>query len=206
MTFQYQNAHTVTLELAPFVIRNARERAAAIEDENERAGRPAVQGQSGYGPDSVERRVSGYCGESAVAALLGLDPVRGTGDHFQNRPDVGGFDVMTTKRHDGRLIFTPKNPLWSVKVLVVDESPFFHVCGCYPCAEARNHPEWWQVPRPNGGCWMVPQPFLREIDAAPDTKPVPESVKRDLLRFSRDWRGALRAAGLRDPNDLTPNA
>lgn len=187
-----------SIELAPFILGAAFERAKAIEDENRKAARPAVQGESPYGTESFLRRVSGYAAESAVASFLGLDPVR-TGDHFQQKPDVGGYDVMATKHKDGCLIFTPKNPLWSVKVLVIDESPWFHLAGCYACSDAREHPEWWREPRPNGGAWFVPQSVLRPIGSAEDVRPIAERQKQNLEAFSADWRTMLKRAGVEPP-------
>lgn len=189
-----------SIELAPHILGAAFERAKEIEDENRREDRPAVQGESPYGSASFLRRLSGYAAESAVACFLGLDPIR-KGDHFQRKPDVGGYDVMATKHPDGCLIFTPKNPLWSVKVLVIDESPWFHLAGCYSCADARKHPEWWREPRPGGGAWFVPQAALRQIGSAQDVRPIAEREKHNLETFSADWRTALTRAGVQPPKD-----
>jgi hypothetical protein len=106
---------------------------------------------------------------------------------------------MASKRHSAGLIFTPRNPLWSVKILVVDESPVFHLCGCYRCGEAREHPEWWREPRPGGGCWIVPQESLRAMRSAADVCTLDERRESELQQFSRDWRAALAEQGVTPP-------
>ncbi len=196
--YQYRNTHTTTLELSTKVLADAT--ALGVEYERKRVenGYQNVQGQNWTPEQSLAYRVSGYCGEAAVALYLGLTPKKV--DHFQDKPDIGGYDVMTTKRPNGCLIFTPKNPLYSVKILVIDESPFFHLVGCYQCCDAREHKEWWREPRPGGGAWFVPQDVLRPINSGDDVRPIDEQQKRTLDKFAGDWRETLENAGVKPPN------
>lgn len=203
MTFVKPNTFTETLELAPTVISQATALAEKKERERVEGQYQNVQGQNWTPAQSLAFRISGYCGEAAVALFLGLTPKRD--DWFQNRPDVGGFDVMTSKRSDACLIFTPRNPLYSVKILVIDESPFFHLVGCYQCDEARQHREWWREPRPGGGAWFVPQKVLRPINSGDDVRPIGAAQAKALDRFSHEWRGRLENEGIEPPKPMKLN-
>lgn len=197
-TFTPPNDFTVSIELAESLLDVAIKRATEIEQKNREDGRRNVQGNT-YSPEkSLELRIRGYAGEAALATHLGR-PVPRHGDHWQNRPDVGGYDVMCTNRLDGRLIFTPRQPLWSVKVLVIDQWPVFHIVGCYLAADAHKHYEWWKEPRPGGGAWFVPQEELRPVNEGDDVRPIDDRDRKALDHFSRDWRQALHAAGVDQP-------
>lgn len=197
MAYEYKTAHAVSIELADAVIEEARLRAASVEAEDVRLGRKQSQGNTYSTEESLARRSSGYLGEAALSLYLGLSPVK-SGDHF-NRPDVGGYGVRTTKRLDGCLIILPKDPLWAVQVLVIDECPWFHIAGCYRVDEARRHAEWWKEPRPGGGAWFVPQDVLLAVNSADDVRPIDERAVKTLAEFSHDWRAQLRAAGVEPP-------
>lgn len=201
MTFVKPNKFTETLELASHVIAQATALAEAMERKKTENGYAAIQGKSVSPEQSLAYCISGYCGEAAVALHLGLAPK--TTDWFQNRPDVGGYDVMTSKRHNASLIFTPRNPLCSVKILVIDESPFFHLVGCYRCDDAREHREWWKEPRPGGGAWFVPQKELRAINSADDVRAIDQNQAKALDKFSHEWRGRLENEGI-EPPKLAP--
>ena len=165
--FTPQNTHTHTVVLSASEIEQAKAFAKRIEDANAKNRRQNKQGLTAKGNESLALRESGYCGEAALAKALGYAQ-NTLGDAWRSRPDVGRYDVMTTKRDNGCLIFTPRDHLLMCKVLVIDCSPEFHLCGWFLCSEAHDakigiRRKYWTIPRPGGGCFMVPQSDLKPI-------------------------------------------
>jgi hypothetical protein len=129
--------------------------AKHIDEENHRRGRKDAQG---YNRNSLLDRISGYRGEAAVAQVLGLEWK--PDDAFQSRPDIGGFEVRTTKRPHGRLIIMPKDIDHRDYALVIDCDPRFEVVGHYRASKAKQTPNWWFEFRTNGGAWYIPRDVL----------------------------------------------
>lgn len=178
--FAKQNTHTRSITLTSDEIASACSFAKRIEEANARNKRRNKQGLTAKGAESLRLRESGYCGEAALAKALGMatdriaDSWRG-GREWVARPDVGIYDVMTTKNERGSLIFTPRDQLLMRKVLVIDCSPDFHICGWYLCEDVRAAREpcatadsgyrnpFWRTERKDGGAWYVPQALLKPI-------------------------------------------
>lgn len=167
--FEPQNRHTTTITLTGIECAAAAAFAKRIEDANKRNKRRNKQGLRVSAEQSLAMRVSGMQGEAALAKALGYAQ-NVLADAWRSRPDVGAYDVMTTKLERGSLIFTPRDQLLMKKVLVVDCCPVFHVCGWYLCEDAREHKRdaagknpLWQTYREGGGAWYVPQYLLRPI-------------------------------------------
>ena len=173
MTFTPQNTHTRSVTLTADEIECACAFAKRIEDANRRNRRRDKQGLRVPKQKSLEMRESGFCGEAALAKALGYTQ-NVLADAWRSRPDVGIYDVMTTKYTSGSLIFTPRDRLMMQKVLVIDESPQFHICGWYLCDDARAHETYdrardrnvktfWRIERDGGGAFYVPQHLLKPI-------------------------------------------
>lgn len=187
--FLPRSLHVVSVTLDAGVLAKAAAFAEQIEMANRRRRRKNVQGLTAKGKESLKMRVSGYSGEAAVAIHLGMSPDR-IRDDWRGRgtvayPDVGPFDVMTTDKPHGSLIITPRDRLDMMKVLVIDQSPVFHICGWYRVGDARleaerSHSEWWRVERSGGGAWYIPQAFLFSLTH-------PEAMLA-LMQYSERWR------------------
>ena len=143
--------------------------AERIEQANRKNRRRNVQGLRVRGSQSLELRISGSYGDAALAKALGM-PTERIADHWRARPDVGRYDVFTTKLERGSLIFTPRDVLIMRKVLVIDCAPLFHICGWYECQDARDFKRdpngknpLWHVAREGGGAWYVPQSLLQPL-------------------------------------------
>lgn len=173
--FTPKNAHTFSITLTDEQMADAYAFAEQQEQANKKNKRRNVQGLRVPYAKSLEQRASSCYGDAALAIALGL-PAKRVADHWRHRADVGGYDCMTTKYHDGCLIFTPRDKLLMRKVLVVDCAPVMWVCGWFECEEARaqktpddkNPPGYrnplWRVERSGGGAWYVPQHMLRKIE------------------------------------------
>lgn len=125
-------------------------------------------GWTGTFAESVAQGISGLCGEMAVRNYLGLpwDPQFG---NFRHRPDVGMFEVKTTKLPTGRLWCHRKDNPRRKFVLVIDKSPVFTIIGWAWGQEVMVLGEW-RTPRPGGSAFYLPQQNLytmeRKVKAA----------------------------------------
>lgn len=183
--FVPRNAHTVSVTLDDAVLARVRAFAERIEEANRKNKRRNAQGMTAKGKESLATRVMGLSGEAALAVYLGLEPVR-IADEWRHRPDVLCFDCMTTDKAHGALIIQPRDRLDMMKVLVVDRSPVFHLCGWYGAGDARleaerRHSEWWRTERERGGAWYTPQEFLRPLHD--------DEAQMALARHERFWTG-----------------
>lgn len=181
--FSPRNQHTVAVTLDEAVLAQVRAFAERIELANRKRRRRNKQGLTAKGQESLALRVRGYSGEAALALYLGLPPVR-LADEWRAKPDVLCFDCITTDAAHGALIVTPRDRLDMMKVLVIDRSPVFHLCGWYRARDAREeaqrrHSEWWRTERKDGGAWYVPQAYLRALN---DVEALVE-----LTRYARGW-------------------
>jgi len=171
--------------LTPEILDRTRAFAERIELANRKRKRKNVQGLTAKGKESLALRVRGLSGEAALASYLGIPPVR-FADEWRWRPDVLCFDCITTDKAHGSLIITPRDRLDMMKVLVIDRSPVFHLCGWYRAGDARleaerSHSEWWRTEREKGGAWYVPQAFLRPLSD--------DEAQHALAPYSRQWTG-----------------
>jgi hypothetical protein len=188
--FQPRNAHTVSVTLSDEVLAQVMVFAARIEEANRKRKRKNKQGMTAKGKESLAKRMMGYAGEAALAQYLGLPPAR-MSDDWRERPDVLCFDCITTDKAHGALIVTPRDRLDMMKVLVIDRSPVFHICGWYLTGDARleaqrSHSEWWRTEREHGGAWYIPAAFLRPLHD--------EEAQRALARHHRSWDGTRYVA------------
>lgn len=183
--FSPRNDHTVSVTLDDAVLAATAAFADQIERANVRRKRKNKQGLTATGKESLALRIRGLSGEAALAQYLGVPPVR-MADEWRHRPDVLCFDCLTTDKAHGALIITPRDRLDMMKVLVIDRSPVFHICGWYRASDARleaerRHSEWWRTEREDGGAWYIPQAYLRSLSD--------EEAQRELARHYRQWTG-----------------
>ena len=147
------------------------------------AGRNAGRNQS----RSDEARKTDDCmgarAELAVALHLGI-PYEGTVNTFHRKPDVGGFEVRSTRLQDGKLLVRPNDHDERPFIMVTTHGRRMVLRGWAFGRAAKRH-EWWRKWNDKPGVWAMPQTALR---------PVPTQIRRDPL--------AVLATGSLIANDL----
>jgi hypothetical protein len=164
------HAHTITL--TPSEIHLAVSVGALRYVENLRTRRYQGHGLDG---DPLQIHILGACGEAAFAKARGVYWNGDIGD--LKAPDVGGWQVRTTRRLDGRLIIRTIDEDDAPFVLVRGQCPTFAIVG-WILARLAKCPEWLES---NGrpAAYFVPAYALRPFALYSEHEPPPSLFEED---------------------------
>lgn len=96
-----------------------------------------------------------------------------------NAPDVGGYEVRSTKHPSGKLIIRENDKPDQKVLLVTCDPPHFNIIGSILVRKGRQ--DNWVFRNERGSCWMVPQVALEKIGET-EVKQIP-SVDQDSWLF-----------------------
>lgn len=116
-------------------------------------------------PRCFDAEVVGVLGEYVVAKALEFE-VETIELNPSSQPDVGGYQVRSTRHERGSLIIRPRDRSEDVFVLVVIGSGWGDIKGMITGAKAKQC-QWFVNPSGWGGCWMVPTSALRPFEPEP---------------------------------------
>lgn len=120
--------------------------------------------QSAYGADQdgIDWKISieGGIAEFVVAKALNL---HWSGKGVMRGPDVGNYQVRSTRYKTGRLLVNPKDDDDSVFILVIGIPPDFKVRGWMFGYEAKQE-KYWNTEDTREGAFLVPQSDLRSME------------------------------------------
>lgn len=131
---------------------------------------------SGQPENRADVDLIGCMAEMALAKALNL---YWSGVEEINSPDVGQYEVRSTRRLDGNLIIRDRDKPNQKAVLVTCDPPVFNVIGFILVSKGKQ--DNWIYDDGKGKCWIVPQAALERFDE--DKVKQVSSVDQDTWLF-----------------------